>query len=70
MTEYTEHVYKEYHGKTYEPLHQREEVVRCRDCKHYDTDDAASEVYSNRYWCNKICRYMPSCGYCSWGERR
>ena len=47
-----------------------EEITRCRDCKHYDTYDAASEVYSDRYWCNKICRYMPSCGYCSWGERK
>ena len=47
-----------------------EKITRCRDCKHYDTDDAASEVYSDRYWCNKICRYMPSCGYCSWGERK
>ena len=47
-----------------------EEITRCRDCKHYDTNDAASEVYPDRYWCNKLCHYMQSCEFCSRGERK
>lgn len=69
--EYTEHIYQEYHCTTYEPLHQREEIVRCRDCKHYE------------YWEFRDGRIAHDCardgdylfdtepnGFCSWGERR
>lgn len=45
-------------------------IVRCRDCKHYDPNDEPSEVYPNRYWCDRLTVYMPPDGFCSWGERR
>jgi hypothetical protein len=46
------------------------EIVRCRDCKHYDPNDEPSEVYPDRYWCDKLTVYMPPEGFCSFGERR
>lgn len=38
-----------------------EEIVRCRDCKHYDADDM--ECHENGI------RPEPD-GYCAWGVRR
>ena len=75
MSEYTEHVYQEYHGKTYEPLHQREEIVRCQDCKHstgggtccwhfaYDELDGYNE------WASQPADVEPD-GFCKWAVRR
>ena len=48
----------------------RQEIVRCRDCKHYDPNDEPSEVFPNSYWCDRLTVYMPPNGFCSWGERR
>ena len=46
------------------------EIVRCGDCKHYDPNDEPSEVFPDRYWCDKLTVYMPPNGFCSFGERR
>jgi hypothetical protein len=48
---------------------KREEIVRCGDCKHYDPNDEPSEVYPDRYWCDRLTVYMPPNGFCVWGER-
>ena len=53
-----------------EPLFAGEEIVRCRDCEHYDTNDEASEVYPDRYWCDVLSNYLPADFYCACGERR
>ena len=63
--EYTEHVYQEYHCKGYEPIHQREEIVRCRDCAHYTDDDM--EYY---HYCGNWCEQVELNGFCAWGERK
>lgn len=51
-------------------LIQHEEIVRCRDCAYYDTNDAPSEVYPYRYWCDRMTLYMPTDGFCSFGKRK
>jgi len=48
----------------------REPIVRCKDCKYYDPNDEPSEVYPDRYWCDRLTVYMPPDGFCSFGERR
>lgn len=46
------------------PGEQREEIVRCRDCKHYNT-----ELY--RYIsCELLGRYVEPDSFCAWGERQ
>ena len=49
--------------------HLREEIVRCGSCRFYDWDGDPSEVYLDRYWCDKLTVYMPAGGFCSFGER-
>lgn len=44
-----------------------EEVTRCRDCRHYDTND---ETQGGKRWCFFHSRYSFPDGYCSWGERK
>ena len=61
---YTEHVYQEYHYKGYEPIHQREEIVRCRDCREYNT-----ELYEH-ITCELLMRYVKPDGFCAWAERK
>lgn len=51
-------------------LVQREEIVRCRGCKYYDPNDEPSEVYPDRYWCDKLTVYMPPDGFCSFSKRK
>lgn len=41
-----------------------EEIVRCRDCRHYKTSDAGS------YCCKSITTLNNPDGFCAWGERR
>lgn len=43
----------------------REEIVRCRDCKHYIEDEA--EYY---HYCGSWCEQVEPDGFCAWGERR
>ena len=47
----------------------KEEVVRCRDCEHYDTE-WASEAHPGRHWCDTFCHYTEPDGFCAWGDRR
>ena len=61
---YTEHVYQEYSCGSYvDPLHQREEIVRCKDCARWR--DACEW---NRFF-NDLDLDEPL-GFCAWGERR
>ena len=46
-----------------------QEVVRCRDCEHYDTE-WTSEAHPGRHWCYVFCHYTEPDGFCAWGERR
>lgn len=59
---YTEHVYQEYHYKGYEPIHQREEIVRCRDCRNYHP-----ELYIY-FTCELLHFNMSANDFCSLGE--
>lgn len=43
----------------------REEIVRCRDCKHEEDD-----VEGFAYWCNANNRPTALEGFCAWGARR
>ena len=43
----------------------REEIVRCRDCKHYTDDEV-----EYRHYCNEWCGQVKPDGFCAWGERR
>lgn len=44
-------------------------IVRCRDCKFYDTD-WESEAHPGRWWCDEIWHYREPDGFCKWGERK
>ena len=59
-------------SKTFTDLrsYRREEIVRCKSCKYYDQNDAPSEVYPDRYWCDRMTLYMPTDGFCSFGKRK
>lgn len=37
-----------------------EEIVRCRDCKHYGLGRR----------CDWSCRFVKPDGFCAWGERK
>lgn len=43
---------------------QREEIVRCRDCKHFVDDEHECERWSGEY------HYAEPDGFCAWGDRR
>ena len=70
MSEYTEHVYQEYHGKTYEPIRQREEIVRCRDCEYYGISSEYAGWGCTRFKFGSWNKESLSNGFCAWGERR
>lgn len=42
------------------------EVVRCKDCKHWDTTDCGN----GHGWCPKVVGYRSGTWYCAAGERR
>ena len=73
---YTEHIYQEYHYKDYDPIHQREEIVRCKDCKHKELlnvsySDNPLFVCLSEQWIgaegdNPLVK---ADGFCSWGEK-
>lgn len=74
MGEFSEHIYQELHGNSYTPLHQREEIVRCRDCKHYYE---AENYHPNGNYVMRCCKYFDAYndevepdGFCAWGERK
>lgn len=63
---YTEHIYQEYSYKHVSPIEQREEVVRCRDCK-------LLVKKGSRLYCDLNAGGFPEVepnGFCAWGERR
>ena len=41
-----------------------EEIVRCRDCKHYEPN-----TYSH-FTCELLTFHVQPDGFCAWGERR
>lgn len=76
---YTEHVYQEYScGSFVDPLHQREEIVRCMDCKHYNKHKWFDIVPGTPLGSDisDVCMFFSSGvkvepgGFCKWGERR
>ena len=75
---YTEHVYQEYScGSFVDPLHQREEIVRCRDCKHATINIYGECKYCELLWLPDVDGYgadpqvrFPGDHFCAWGERR
>lgn len=42
---------------------QREEIVRCRDCKH-------CMAYMAGTYCDQMAHSVELDGFCAWGERR
>ena len=63
-----------YPDERHEPIAVLEEIVRCRDCKHYYE---AEEYHPNGNYDRRCCKYFdtyddevsPS-GFCAGGERR
>ena len=47
---------------------KREEIVRCRDCKHYV--DVSGYVDRELHSCTHWGDWTTSNGFCAWGERR
>lgn len=47
-------------------------VVRCKDCKWWDTNGYGAEFDSEGYgWCEKIAEFdTKEDWYCGWGERK
>lgn len=50
---------------TIPPKEPKEEIVRCRDCKHYTDDEL--EYY---HFCGSWCEQVEPNGFCAWGERK
>lgn len=51
----------------------RIKVVRCKECKHWDTDWVPSGTEENKaemHFCGVVGRVTPNNHYCSYGERR
>lgn len=48
------------------------EVVRCKDCRYWDTNGYGAEYDSEGYgWCEEIGEFdTKKDWYCGWGERR
>ena len=44
-----------------------EEIVRCKDCKHYDESDAGCSYFV--FAKNKLLHIGNPNGFCAWGER-
>ena len=77
----TEHIFREVHygytdgtalGRT---LEKQEEIVRCCDCEHYDSERygcwwfAHAERQSDYSWADEPSDVKPD-GFCAWAERR
>ena len=45
----------------------REEIVRCRDCAHYELLEGERGDWC-QYWTDKV--YGDGDGFCKWGERK
>ena len=44
---------------------RHEEIVRCKDCKHYTDDEM--EYY---HYCGSWCEQVTPDGFCAWGVRK
>lgn len=55
------------------PFMEGEEIVRCKDCRYYDTAGPwcyePSKIYIDEYGID-VCATVKPDGYCAWGERR
>ena len=54
---------------------QREEIVRCRDCEHYDETEVRTWEFERRKMptCGRFASFLHGTqpdGYCAWGERK
>lgn len=52
----------------------REEIVRCRDCKHATPDTSGRKCYEGYLWCDELTEGIgfsvaPN-GFCAWGVRK
>lgn len=47
-------------------LIQGEEIVRCKDCKHFNKLSRKHEAYACRLTCMDVSPH----GFCAWGERK
>lgn len=79
-------VLKQYHDNRFTPqvyehsifgkaallLERSEEVVRCKDCIWFDSEDELPDVFrSEQYcYCTEANTYVPINHFCSFGERR
>lgn len=50
------------------PDEQREEIVRCCDCKYYELVPEDSGDWCG-YWTDRIYADVRGSGFCAWGER-
>lgn len=55
-------------------IEYREEIVRCRDCKHATPDTSGRKCYEGYLWCDELTEGIgfsvaPN-DFCAWGERR
>lgn len=52
----------------------REEIVRCRDCKHAEPDNSGRSYYEGMLWCSELggddSMPVEYDGFCAWGERK
>ena len=48
------------------PCEDRLEIVRCKNCKHFDPDGANTDGWG---WCNKNDSDWRVDDFCSWGKR-
>ena len=73
---YSEHVYQEYVCGTHvEPIHQREDIVRCKDCVHADNDGYGCWYFGHILLNDEgMRRFVPGEvtpeGFCKWGILR
>lgn len=50
---------------------EREEIVRCRDCKHYCPSTVDEDGEGDPSWCKRWeYEWVRDDGFCAWGERR
>ena len=62
--------------------YQKEEIIRCRDCKHFTANDEfwlepplvpfpmiGATCDSCDFWAGTKCKVEPN-GFCNWGERK
>ena len=49
-------------------IYKREEIVRCKDCEHYDEGRCYADKWSTASL--MPAHRVASDGFCAWGERR